>query len=139
MPRHSKAELLVAIPPAPPRTSVRAPPTLSQSAQLVFKQIAAAVDADHFIVTDTPLLAQYAEAIVLAEQSAAELQTSPSQQALVTWEKSTRVMVALSMRLRLSPQSRIAKARAQPRQAVWGDRFGTEQDDAATSKRPWED
>jgi hypothetical protein len=96
------------------------------------------VDREHFITSDIPLLAQYAEAVILAENSAAELQTSPSQQALVTWEKSTRAMVALSMRLRLSPQARREKARAAPRQAVWGDRFGTEQDDAATSKRPWQ-
>jgi len=73
----------------------------------------------------------------LAEQSAAELRVSPNPAALNLWEKSCRVMIALSLRLRLSPQARREKARAAPRQAAWGDHFNSEQDGA--SKRPWED
>jgi phage terminase small subunit len=137
MPRHSKAERLTPIHPAPQRNSVQAPPNLSEPARRVFEQLASSVDREHFFFSDVPLLAQYAEAIVLAEHSAAELRVSPTQQALALWEKATRVMVALSMRLRLSPQARREKARAQPRQVEWGNRFGMEQDDAATSKRPW--
>lgn len=87
--RKSAASLDIApfIPPAPKRTSVQPPPTLSEAAKRVFEQLASSVDREHFITSDIPLLAQYAEAVILAENSAAELQTSPSQQALVTWEK----------------------------------------------------
>jgi phage terminase small subunit len=60
-----------------------------------------------------PLLEGYAEAIVLCRQANAELaqhgavlngKASPW---LTVQEKATRAMVALSMRLRLSPQARL--------------------------------
>jgi phage terminase small subunit len=139
MPRPSKVARLTPIHPAPPRNSVQPPPTLSPAAKDVFSSLAAAVDHEHFITSDIPLLCQYAEAVVLAEQSAAELHASPNPQAMALWEKATRTMTALSMRLRLSPQARREKARATPRQVTWSG-FGSEQDDAATNnKRPWED
>jgi hypothetical protein len=138
MPRRSKAELLVAIPPAPKRISVRPPPTLSEPARRVFEQLASSVDYEHFVFSDVPLLAQYAEAIVLTEHSAAELRVSPNPQALALWEKATRVMVALSMRLRLSPQARREKARAQPRQVEWSESFGMQHSQNA-GRRPWKD
>jgi phage terminase small subunit len=138
MPRRSKVERFTPIYPAPQRTSVRPPPTLSEPARLVFEQLASSVDKDHFVITDVPLLAQYAEAIVLAEHSAAELQVSPNPQALALWEKSIRAMTALSMRLRLSPQARREKARAVPQPRPWTDDFIAERfkDDA---RRPWQD
>jgi phage terminase small subunit len=137
MPRHSKIERFTPIHPAPPPTAVLPPPTLSKPARRVFEELASSVDRDHFVITDVPLLAQYAEAIVLAEHSATELRVSPNPQALALWEKATRVMVAFSMRLRLSPQARREKARAQPRQQEWGDKFGAQ--NGGTSQRPWED
>jgi phage terminase small subunit len=69
-------------------------------------------DADHFRQTDLPLLSRYCEAAILAEQAALELRNGavvdgkPSPW-IVIQEKSVRAMVALSMRLRLSPQSRL--------------------------------
>jgi hypothetical protein len=68
-------------------------------------------DSNHFRQTDVPLLARYCEAAVLAEKAALELRSGavadgkPSPW-IVVQEKSVRAMVALSMRLRLSPQSR---------------------------------
>ena len=50
----------------------------------------------------------------------------------------TLVMVALSMRLRLSPQARREKARAQPRQVEWSESFGMQHSQNA-GRRPWKD
>jgi hypothetical protein len=75
--------------------------------------------------SDAHLLAQYAEAIVLAERASAELHTGTDAKWLLLWEKSTRVMTALSMRLRLSPQARREQARA-PRTLTWSERAGLE-------------
>jgi phage terminase small subunit len=69
-------------------------------------------DAGHFREPDLPLLSRYCEAAVLAEQAALELRNGavvdgkPSPW-IVIQEKCVRAMVSLSMRLCLSPQSRI--------------------------------
>jgi phage terminase small subunit len=88
-----------------------------------FADLAAACDPEHFRESDLPLLVRYVEADLLAEQAARELRkdgpvvdgrASPW---LIVQEKSVRAMVALAMRLRLSPQSRIdpkAVGRKQP-------------------------
>jgi hypothetical protein len=128
MPRRSKADLSVAVPQAPAPIGVRPPTTLSEPARRVFEELVASTDHAHFVPSDVPLLAQYAEAITLAERSAAELQgSSGDPKALALWEKATRAMTALSMRLRLSPQARREKALAEPRRLDWSTRFGIEQ------------
>jgi phage terminase small subunit len=79
----------------------------------LFRELVGSVDADHFRAGDVPLLRQYVEAIRLAEEAGDALRrdgaviggrASPW---LVVSEKAQRSMVALSMRLRLSPQSRL--------------------------------
>ncbi len=76
----------------------------------MFTAIVAGCDANHFRQTDLPLLSRYCEAAILAEQAAlgngAVLDGKPSPW-IVIQEKCVRAMVSLSMRLRLSPQSRI--------------------------------
>jgi phage terminase small subunit len=67
---------------------------------------------DYFRQTDLPLLSRYCEAAILAEQAALELRQGavlngkPSPW-IVVQEKCVRALVSLSMRLRLSPQSRV--------------------------------
>jgi len=75
--------------------------------------IVASCDAAHFAGSDLPLLCQYVETIALAELAAAHLRDHgpvigdrPSPW-LTVHEKAVRGVVALSMRLRLSPQSRL--------------------------------
>ncbi len=123
MPRHPKGDPTFPIPNQPPSIGVRPPPTLSEPARQVFEALAASVDYEHFLPSDAPLLAQYAEAVVLAERSARQLQGPVDAKALVLWEKANRVLVALSMRLRLSPQARREKAQA-PRPIDWSTRYG---------------
>ena len=88
----------------------------------MFAALVAGCDANHFRQTDLPLLPRYCEAAILAEQAALELRNGavlngkPSPW-IVVQEKCVRAMVSLSMRLRLSPQSRIdpkTLARQQP-------------------------
>ena len=78
----------------------------------MFVSIIDGCSAGHFRLTDLPLLSRYCEAAVLAEQAALELHDGavvdgkPSPWIIVQ-EKCVRSMVSLSMRLRLSPQSRL--------------------------------
>jgi hypothetical protein len=78
----------------------------------VFVDLVAASDPEHFRSSDLPLLVRYVESIVLADRAASELRkgavvkgkTSPW---LAIQRETIKAMVALSIRLRLSPQSRI--------------------------------
>jgi phage terminase small subunit len=112
MPKRSAAALsMVRVDGKPAR--LRAPPHLPEEEAEVFRQLVAACDPDHFVRSDLPLLCAYAEATVMSRQAAHELReggaviggrTNPW---LVVQEKSVRAQVALSMRLRLAPQSRL--------------------------------
>ena len=88
------------------------PRSLSRAECILFNNLVTACDPTHFQASDLPLLIRYCEAAVLAERAALELRQGavvdgkPSPWIIVQ-EKAMRAMVALSMRLRLSPQSRI--------------------------------
>jgi phage terminase small subunit len=94
------------------QTRPSAPACLSEPERELFASIIGGCNADHFRQTDLPLLSRYCEAAVLAEQAALELRNGavvdgkPSPW-IVIQEKCVRAMVSLSMRLRLSPQSRL--------------------------------
>jgi hypothetical protein len=84
----------------------------------LFKQIISNCAHDHFRSSDLPLLCRYVEASILAERAALQLRDAPVVDGkpspwLPVREKATRELVALSMRLRLSPQAR-AKGHALP-------------------------
>ncbi len=110
MPR--KGPLVRASPPDVGRTKRLQPPaSLNAAERAVFENLIAATRPDHFIASDLPLLARYAEAIVLGDRAAVELRKSTIVNGKVSpWvaiqEKATKSMIMLSMRLRLSPQSR---------------------------------
>ncbi len=98
------------------------PACLSGPERELFAALVTGCDADHFRQTDLPLLSRYCEAAILAERAALELRNGavvdgkPSPW-IVVQEKCVRAMVSLSMRLRLSPQSRLdpkTLARRQP-------------------------
>ncbi len=105
--------------PAPIHDAALKPPaTLSPRARELFLHIVGAVDPFHFSQVDLPLLAQYCGAAELAEQAQLMLdQEGPvvagkSSAWLNVLEKACRASVALSMRLRLTPQSRFDRLRA---------------------------
>jgi phage terminase small subunit len=99
-----------------PETRLKPPSTLSDAERKVFRDLVRACDSEHFAPSDLPLLCRYCEAIVLAETAALELRQGavvngkPSPW-IVIQEKSVRAIVALSLRLRLSPQARLRVAR----------------------------
>ena len=102
------------------------PDHLSADERRRFVDIVASCDARHFRSSDAPLLCRYIEADALAERAAKELRENPVIDGrpspwLAVQEKSVRALTALSIRLRLSPQSRIdarALGRQEPRLSV---------------------
>ena len=107
---------------------VQPPETLSEPARKAFLDLVASCDPAHFEDADVGLLAQYCEAQVLAERAAQELQkeSPPNPRWLAAWEKATRTMKDLALRLRLSPQSRREKAKVE-RPLTWDEKFRLEQ------------
>jgi phage terminase small subunit len=107
------------------------PQSLSEVERKVFVDLVTACEPQHFRPADYPLLVRYVEACVLADQAAEQLRLGavidgkPSPWITIQ-EKTVRAMVALSMRLRLSPQSRI-DPKTLGRQQTY------------TGRMPWED
>jgi phage terminase small subunit len=91
---------------------LRPPDDLSPEEKKIFASIVASVDGKFFLPSDLPLLASYAVAICQERTANQHLRTEgyvingrPSAWITVQ-EKSHRMVTALSMRLRLAPQSR---------------------------------
>jgi len=111
---------------------LRAPASISESERAIFTAVVKACDAKHFRQSDLPLLCRFCELTALADQAASELRqhgavvNGRASPWIVVQEKCVRGLVALSMRLRLSPQARIdAKT------------LGRQQID--TGPKPWDD
>jgi hypothetical protein len=88
------------------------PASLSGAERSVFVGLVTACDPDHFRASDLPLLVRYVEAITLADRAALELRNGAVVKGkaspwLAVQREAVKAMVALSIRLRLSPQSRI--------------------------------
>jgi P27 family predicted phage terminase small subunit len=113
------------VPTAPPV----APAGLSAEEERIFQQLLASVDGDHLHPGDLPLLVSYCQAIAQHDRAVQAIRREgdvvdgkPSPWITVQ-EKAQRAMVALSMRLRLSPQARREKAQL-PRHPVWWETRG---------------
>jgi hypothetical protein len=123
--RKSAAEL--ALNPVSPRlTRLRSPRTLSESEAALFEAIVGNCAANHFRDSDVPMRFRYVEAAVLSERAGQELRQAPIVEGkpspwLAIREKAVREMVALSMRLRLSPQARKGHAMADPKPLTFSD------------------
>ena len=96
----------------PPRLT--APPELTETERRVFADIVGACEPEHFRPSDMPLLTAYCRAVVLEQQSAREYAKAPVVgNQISAWSivhaNALKSMIALSLRLRLSPQGR-AKA-----------------------------
>jgi phage terminase small subunit len=119
MPRKSLAALsAVTVDGRPSR--LKPPAYLSDAERKVFLDLVSAVDPRHFQPSDMPLLCRYVEACALGEQAAEHLRRNgavsfdKASPWIVIQEKAVRAMVALSMRLRLSPQARQANNPTRP-------------------------
>jgi hypothetical protein len=90
---------------------LRAPPNLPAPERELFAALVAANPPSHFKTSDAPLLVQYVANVVLNERAHDELRAAPivggkPSPWLTVAEKTNRAAVALSLRLRLSPQAR---------------------------------
>src|SRR5262245_8706988 len=90
------------------------PASLSDAERVVFANLVASCDPDHFRLSDAPLLCRYAEAVVLAEKASRQLRRGGAVTKggrvsgwITVQEKAVRALVSLSMRWRLSPQARL--------------------------------
>lgn len=110
------------------RTRLEPPKSLGKGAALVFGEIVASADPEHFQRSDLSLLVQYAVACDLASQAQRAIDADgavimgKSSPWIVILEKAHRSMVALSARLRLSPQSRLDRKSAGLSSPVPGSR-----------------
>src|SRR5262245_16478073 len=110
-----------------------APPAgLDRRTAKVFAQIVATCPRGHFVESDTLLLVEYCRAALLAERADRELRRSgpvvngKASAWLLVQEKAVRAMVALSLRLRLSPSARTdpkttGKRAHGPRPSIYDD------------------
>jgi phage terminase small subunit len=105
---------------------------LSDPERAVFERLVASVGPDHFAPSDAPLLVSYCQAIAQHDRAVQAIRREgdvvdgkPSPWITVQ-EKAQRAMVALSMRLRLSPQARREKAQL-PRHPVWWETRGRQE------------
>jgi phage terminase small subunit len=112
LPRKSIAALAIA-PPKPSDARLKPRSGLPAEVKMIWQDLVSSMPADHFRDSDAALIEQYAQAIALARQAYANLESEGPVIAgranpwLVVLEKAHRSSVALSMRLRLSPQSRM--------------------------------
>jgi 5-methylcytosine-specific restriction protein A len=98
-----------------PETRLEPPRSLSVAERKVFVDLVASVVPEHFVPCDLPLVCAYVRAIALEELAAVQLRKTPTDSRwLAVWEKSTRALVALSLRLRLSPQARVRNTKVEP-------------------------
>lgn len=112
MPRKSAAALsTLRVDGRPSRLSP--PDGLGADEAALFRQLVSASEPEHFRRSDMPLLVEYVRACVLAATAAAHLREEGAVLGgkpnawLTIQEKQIRALTALSMRLRLSPQSRL--------------------------------
>ncbi len=117
MPRVSQAASL--IPRVDGRPERLEPPQiLSAPVAAIFRRLVAATQPEHFAPGDMPLLVQYCEAIRLCDEACEHLRDGGAvadgkvNPWLIVYEKASRMLVALSARLRLSPQHRYSKDKA---------------------------
>jgi P27 family predicted phage terminase small subunit len=114
MPRRSAADLAV-VRPSGGFSRLRPPADLGEDEREVWREIVGSCRSDHFEKCDVPLLVRYCENVVLARKAAAVLAADGAvvhgriNPMLTVGEKCDRALVALSMRLRISPQARIRR------------------------------
>jgi hypothetical protein len=130
-----------------PDERLRPPASLGDLEKRAFLDLIDRVPAGQFRESDLPLICRWCELTVVAERAAAEMSAGN----LVTdddrpspWfsihERATKSLVALAMRLRLSPQARADKApKSLPASTSYYDRMSFEEgnrDDEAEPDRP---
>jgi hypothetical protein len=108
--RRSRASLQVLRVDGSPER-LQPPSNLTASERKLFCELVDAVPAKHFAKSDAPLLVSYVRCVLLSQKASKKAGTDAS--ALMVFEKCTRLMSTLSVRLRLSPSARLDRAAVQ--------------------------
>ena len=121
-----------------PVERLQPPPHLGHAATRIFRSLVASVPAAQFKPSDLSLVCRWCEWTAIADRAAAEIATGelvdehgrPSPWIAIA-ERASKQLVALSLRLRLGPQSRADKApKTQPAdQLSYYDQMTLEGDD----------
>ena len=121
-----------------PVERLQPPPHLGPAATRIFRDLVARVPAGQFKPSDLSLVCRWCEWTAVADRAAAEMATSdlvtpdgqPSPWIAIA-ERASKQLVALSLRLRLGPQSRASKApkTEAPGQQSYYERMAAEEDD----------
>jgi P27 family predicted phage terminase small subunit len=120
VPRRSAADLAV-VRPSGGFARLRPPAELGDAEREVWREVVGSCRSDHFQRCDYPLLVRYCENVVLARRAAAALASEGPivhgrvNPMLIVTEKCDRALVALSMRLRVSPQARMRREGTAPK------------------------
>jgi hypothetical protein len=114
MPRKSASAKLISLPSA----KLQAPPHLPADERALFASIVAASRPGHFVASDTSLLEEFVANLALNAKAHSALRVEPIVDGrpspwLTIAEKTNRAVVALSLRLRLSPQARAPNTKTQ--------------------------
>ena len=120
-----------------PTPRIRPPDCLSDLEKRVFRDLLAACPAGQFRKSDVGLLARWAELSVMAEQAAFEMthngRVTPDGKVspwFSIYTQATKQLNGLALRLRLGPQSRVAKApKTLPQEPSYYDLMEDDDDD----------
>jgi phage terminase small subunit len=119
--RRSAADRAVIRPAGGFNRRLRPPADLGEAEQSAWRQIILCCDENHFQASDAPLLVRYVQNVVLARRAADALTAEGAviggrpNPWLTVAEKADRALVALSMRLRISPQARMRRETTVPK------------------------
>jgi hypothetical protein len=118
------------------RIRLRPPANMPEPERNLFASLIGAHPPSYFQSSDMVLLSQYCAAAVLNEKAAAELRMAPIIDGkpspwLPIFEKTNRAVIALSARLRVSPQARAPNAptRREPQLSAYERMRLTDADD----------
>jgi phage terminase small subunit len=126
MSRPSQASLNVVPISGAPR--LKAPSFLGDRERNVFEMVVGSTDPDHFRRSDEALLCRYCEAVVLSQIAMEKIYGGKPGDWVAVHDKTTRLLLSLATKLRLSPQSRSRAAMrrpGQPQQASYYDTMDT--------------
>lgn len=102
--RKSTSELSIAAPDISGRIGLSPPPGLPPDVRKVFLTTVARVGNGHLQITDTDLLVRHAQAVILADK--AYKAAAGDMEAFSRWERATKQVAMLAVKLKLTPSSR---------------------------------
>jgi hypothetical protein len=105
--RKGKAANLVPLGLNAARPRLSPPPSMSKPGRLLFMEIAASVDRQHFSEADAPLLCSLVSTTLAVRAQARKLERDATPDVMRVWEKLVKLQVSLCTKLRITVQARV--------------------------------